>query len=302
MSRNGINDGLKQGRLQGLKSGFGFSRMDSGNKKGLVSEPGMHNKLQDPTLLQGGKKPSSMFLADFATATGAGATVTALTQLINGATSYLFNSSPAYQPPYLGNGGVYNNKAYIDFNSGADVVYTSLSTMGSGKNEFSITMIVRLSSGTTTILFYSVDSTISNTTGDITIQSIGGNKIRVTFIGAQSSPGVYTSSVYETYDPLVEGTHHWHILTVKCRLYQPGGQGSEMEIWVDGKQNGAAITTTFLGSTNNFVGNSFFFGNNSSFTAGGSQIASAITFDYWLNSSEQLRIENFYRWYYGRKF
>ena len=60
MSRNGINDGLKQGRLQGLKSGFGFSRMDSGNKKGLVSEPGMHNKLQDPTLLQGGKKPSSI--------------------------------------------------------------------------------------------------------------------------------------------------------------------------------------------------------------------------------------------------
>lgn len=300
MSRNGINDGLKQGRLQGVKSGFGFSRMESGLKKGLVSEPGIHNKVQDPTLLQGTKQPTCLWVADFATATGAGATITAITQLITGATSLLINSSPAYQPPYSGLGGVYNNRSYVDFNSGADSIYTNSSTLGSGKTEFALMMVFRLSVTTQRTLFYNVDSTISNTTGDIHVEAIGGNKVRVTFIGNPTS----TSAVYETYDPLLEGTHHWHLLTVKCRLYQPGGQGSEIEIWLDGKLNMVPVTTTFGGSTSTFVGNTFVFGNNavSSSTAGGSNIAAALTLDYWPNSSEQMRLENFFRWYYGRRF
>jgi hypothetical protein len=297
MGRNGKNDGLKQGRLQGAKTGFGFSRMESGLKKGVVSESGMHNKIQDPTLLQGSKKPSSFWLADYATATGAGATITALSELISGATAFTILSSPAYQPPYSGNGGVYNNKAYIDFNSGADLIYTSLSTMGSGKNELTLMMVVRLSTTSTTTLFYSVDSTISTTVGDIRVESIGGNKIRVTFIGNPTS----TSSVYETYDSTLEG-NNWHLLTVKFRLYQPGGQGSEMELWLNGNLNMAPVTTTFGGSTSTFVGNSYNIGNNSSQTAGGSNMAAFLTLDYWVNSSEQMRLENFFRWYYGRRF
>ncbi len=299
MSRNGINSGLKPGMLQGLKSGLGFSRMESGLKKGLVGESGIHNKVQDPTLLQGNKQPSCFWIADYATATGAGATITALTQLSSGKTSFTFNSSPAYQPPYSGNGGVYNNRAYIDFNSASDAIYTSLSTMGSGKNEFTLMMVLRLSSSLQKSLFYSVDSTISATVGDIHVEAFG-NRIRVTFTGSPTS----TLSIYETYDPLLEGLYHWHLLTVKLRLYQPNGQGSEMEIYLNGNLNMKPVTTTFGGSTNNFVGNTFVFGNNStgSFTAGGSQIASVLTFDYWLNPSEQMRIENFYRWYYGRRF
>jgi hypothetical protein len=300
MSRNGINSGLKPGMLQGLKSGMGFSRMESGLKKGLVGESGMRNKVQDPTLLQGNKQPSCFWIADFTTETGAGSAITGVTQLSPGKTSLLINSAPAYQPPYSGNGGVYNNRAYADFNSGADAIYTSTSTMGSGKNEFTLMMVVRLSSTLTRSLFYSLDSTSLATVGDIHVQSLGGNKIRVTFTGNPTS----TLSVYETYDPLLEGLYHWHLLTVKCRIYQPNGQGSEMEIWLNGKKNMAPVTTTFVGSTSTFAGNQFVFGNNavSSVNAGGSQIASAITFDYWLNPSEQMRIENFYRWYYGRRF
>lgn len=299
MSRNGINNGLKQGWLQGVKSGFGHSRMESGLRKGIVSESGIHNKLQDPTLLQGNKQPSSFFIADFNATKTAGSTIASLTQLSPGKTAYTIGSSPAFQPPYTGNGGVYNNKAYIDFNSAADSVSTSLATMGSGKNEFSIMMVFRISSTTDgKQLFYSVDSTISATVGDIQITTLGGNRVRVSFIGNPTT----TSAVYETYDSLAEGLHHWHLLTCKFRLYQPNGQGSEVEMYLNGNLNMKPITTTFGSSTGTFVGNTFFFGNNSSATAGGAQIASAITFDYWLNPSEQQRIENFYRWYYGRRF
>ena len=299
MGRNGKNDGLKQGRLQGAKTGFGFSRMESGLKKGVVSEAGMHIKIQDPTLLQGSKKPSSFWLADFATATGAGAAISAISELIQGATAFTILSNPVYRPGFSGSSGsgVYNNRAYIDFDSTADLIYTSLSTMGSGKNEFTLMMVVRLSSASNTVLFYSVDSTIANTVGDITVESIGGTKIRVTFLGNPTT----TSSVYETYDSTLEG-NNWHLLTVKLRLYQPAGQGSEMEIWLDGKLNMNPITTTFGGSTSTFVGNSFNIGNNSSQTAAGSNIAACLTLDYWANSSEQIRLENFFRWYYGRRF
>ena len=299
MSRNGINDGLKQGWLQGYKSGFGHARKEGGMRKGLVSESGMHNKIQDPTLLQGDKQPSSFFIADYNSTTTAGSTIANLTQLSPGKTAYTIGSSPAFQPPYTGNGGVYNNRAYIDFNSSADRVSTSLSTMGSGQNEFTIMMVFRISSTSTNrILFYSVDSTIANTVGDIQITTQNGNRVRVSFIGNPTT----TSAVYDTYDPLVEGLYHWHILTCKFRLYQPNGQGSEVEMYLNGNLNMTPITTTFGASTGNFVGNTFYFGNNSSATSAGSQIASAITFDYWLNPSEQIRMENFYRWYYGRRF
>ena len=299
MSRNGINDGLKQGWLQGYKSGFGFSRMESGLKKGIVSEAGMHTKVQDPTLLQGNKQPSSFFIADYNTTKTAGSTIAGLSQLSPGKTTYVISSSPAYQPPYSVSGGVYNNRAYIDFNSGADTVSTTNTLMGSGKNELTVMMVFRISSTSNTRpLFYSVDSAFSATVGDILITTEGGNRVRVTFTGNPTS----TSAVYDTYNPLVEGLHHWHILTVKFRLYQPNGQGSEVEMYLNGKLNMTPITNTFGASTGTFFGNTYYFGNNSSATNGGSQIASAMTFDYWLNSSEQMRLENFYRWYYGRRF
>jgi hypothetical protein len=302
MSRNGINGGLRQGWLQGVKSGMGFAKMDGGLKKGIVSESGMHNRVQDPTLFLGSKKPSAFFLADFATATGAGANISALQQLIPGATTFVLNSGVVWQPPYRGNGGVYNNRAYLDFNNTADAVYTNSSTMGSGKNEFTLMMVFRVSTASQAALFCSIDSTFSLTIGDLVVETYGDN-VRVTFTGNPTT----TSSVYDTYDPTLQVGNHWHLLTVKARLYQPNGPGSEMEIWLNGKKDMTPVTTTFGASTGNFIGNTFVFGAYGQsvaggFSRGGSNIAGAITFDYWLNPSEQIRMENYFRWYYGRRF
>lgn len=302
MSRNGINGGLRQGSLQGVKSGNGFSKMESGMNKGIVSESGVHNKVQDPTLLLGSKQPSTLWIADFATATVAGSTITAMPQLIPGATTLLINSSPAYQPPYLGNGGVYNNKAYIDLNSSADAIYTNSTTMAAGKNEFTLMMVFRVTNAAQSALFCSIDSTSLLTVGDLVIDTFG-TKVRVDFTGNPTT----TSSVYDTYDPTLQVLNHWHLLTVKVRLYQPTGPGSEMEIWLNGKMSMTPVTTTFGGSTSTFIGNTMVFGGYGQSAAGnfsraGSNIAAAITFDYWLNSSEQIRLENYFRWYYGRKF
>lgn len=319
-SKAEMSSGLVSGVHQGYKTGFGFSKMESGFKKGFVNGIRKHDKVQDPIALIGSKEPAVFWLADYCE-TGTAAPFwygdpvpnSNVSLLYNLAGSYVYpdtagspaittNSSPSYRYP-----GVINGKAYIDFNSSLDTVYSSSTN---NKSEMTVVMVVRLSNSIDNqYLFSRVSTTISNTIGDVRIYSMGGNRVRVEMYGNPTT----TLSVYETYAPDLQGVvegRGWCILTVKCRLSQPYGQGSEMEIYVNGCLNMTPITTTFTGSTSNFAnGTNLLFGNGpvaSSLTGissgGGSNIASGMVLDYWLNSSEQIRIENFYRYYYGYRF
>ena len=44
------------------------------------------------------------------------------------------------------------------------------------------------------------------------------------------------------------------------------------------------------------------FGNGSSLTGGGNSIAAGLITGYWINESQQIRLENYFRDYYGKKF
>lgn len=315
-----MSSGLAGGVHQGYKTGFGFSKIESGFKKGLLNGIRKHDKVQDPIALLGSKEPAVFWLADYCE-TGTSAPFWYNDPTPNGAVTLLYNlagariypdtagspaitvgSNPTYRYP-----GVINGKAYIDMNSASDVIY-SAST--SNKSEMTLVMVVRLSNNIDNqILFSRVSSNAANTIGDVRVFSMGGNRVRVQMYGNPTS----TLSVYDTYAPdlsgVVEGKG-WCILTVKLRLSQPYGNGSEVEIHVNGRLNMTPITTTFTGSTSNFAnGTNLLFGNGpvaSSLTGissgGGSNIASGLVLDYWANSSEQIRIENFYRYYYGYRF
>ena len=292
-SKGEMSSGLTTGILQGFKTGFGFSRMESGFKKGLLNGIRSHDKVQDPTVgLIGSKKAQVFWLADYCAVSGT--TVTTMYNLMNTTANLTGGSSPAYVY-----NGMLNNKAYVDFNSAADRLSTS--TTYTGTDELTVMLVVRLSTLTAgRILFYRVSTTIADTIGDILITAESGTKIRVDFIG---NP-ITTRSIYETYDSTLAGTNNnaWTILTVKLRMYQPTGVGSEMEIYLNGKLNMTPVTTTFGSSTSNMSNTGYSFGNNSSATNAGCHMAGGIVFDYWLNSSEQIRIENFYRYYYGYRF
>lgn len=292
-SKGEMSSGLTNGVLQGYKTGLGFSRMESGFKKGLLNGIRKHDKVQDPTVgLIGSKKAQVFWLADYCAVSGT--TVTTMYNLMNSAAFLTGASSPAYTKP-----GIFNDKAYIDFNSAADRIFTSSTYTGTA--ELTVMLVVRLSTLTAgRVLFYRVSTTISNTIGDILITAESGTKIRVNFIGNPTS----TSSVYDTYDSTLAGTNNnsWTILTVKLRMYQPTGVGSEMEIYLNGKLNMTPVTTTFGSSTSTMPNTGYSFGNNSSATSAGCHMASGIVFNYWLNTSEQIRIENFYRYYYGYRF
>lgn len=299
MSSGGeLGNGLKSGQLQGVKTGMSFAKMESGIRKGVLSNIGRHDKTQDPTVgLLGSKKPIIFWLADYTNATVTSTNVTTIVNLMPGGTN-LSNSgagSVTYVYP-----GVLNNKAYLDLNSSNDRILTGTTYM-SGKNEMTVMMVARMAYGASgRILFSFVNTTIANTIGDIVITAESGQKVKVSFIGNPTT----TSSVYQTFDNTIEGTQNnqWVLITAKFRLYQPGGQGSEVELYINGKLNMDPVTTTFTGSTSNFSAQSMNFGNNATQASGGSQIAGALVLDYWVNSSEQIRLENFFRWYYGFRF
>ena len=306
-SKAEMSSGLTNGILQGYKSGFGFSRMESGFKKGLLNGIRSHNKVQDPTAgIIGDKAPEFFWIADY---TNTGGTYPPISgnaisstdgpyELIGGGLM-----TAASNPVFRGN-GVYYNKGYVDFASSADRISTSTTIVGT--SELTVVMLLRLSSILTGVLF---QRGASATVGDITISSIGGNRIRVTLTGPSSS-----SSVYETYESTIAATENtsngtnsnkWFILTVKFDMTQRNGNGSEMEIYIDGVKNMTPITTTFTGTTTAMSNLTVHYGNTTTQTNDVSyrcQIASSVYFDYWLNNTEQTRIENFYRYYYGHRF
>lgn len=312
-SKAEMSSGLTNGVLQGYKSGLGFSRMESGFKKGLLNGIREHNKVQDPTAgLIADKAPSFFWLADYTNTNGtypptSGVNISSTDgpyELIGGGLMVA-----ASNPVFRGNGVLYN-KGYVDFASSADRVSTSTTTVGT--SELTVFMVLRLSSTLTGVLLQRISA--GNTIGDIQISSVGGTKIRVSFIGSPNT----TSSVYETYEPTIatpeystpmsNGTNDnkWFILTVKFDLTQRNGNGSEMEIYINGVKNMTPVTTTFTGtsSTNmptvvTHYGNTTTQSNDVNYRC---QIASSVVFNYWLNNTEQARIENFYRYYYGHRF
>ena len=297
-SKGEMSEGLRSGQLHGVKTGMGFAKMESGVRKGVLSNIGRHDKTQDPTVgLLGSKKPIIFWLADYTNATVASPTVTTISNLMQGGTNLSNSGSGSLVYVYP---GVLNNKAYIDLNSTNDRILSGTTYM-TGKNEMTVMMVARMAyAGAGKILFAFVNTSISDTIGDILITAESGQKVTVRFVGNPTT----TLSVSDTFDNTIEGTNNnqWFLLTAKFRLYQPGGQGSEMEIYINGKLNMNRTTSTFTGSTSNFSTQAINFGNNATQASGGSQIAGALVLDYWANSSEQIRLENFFRWYYGFRF
>jgi hypothetical protein len=306
-SKAEMSSGLTNGILQGYKSGLGFSRMESGFKKGLLNGIRNHNKVQDPTIgIIADKTPKFLWIADY---TNTGGTYPPISGNVISSTDGPYEliggglMTAASNPVFRGN-GVYYNKGYVDFSTSADRISSSTTVVGT--SELTVVMLLRLSSTLTGVLF---QRGASGTVGDITISSIGGNTIRVTLTGPSS-----TSSVYETYESTIAATtttsngtnsNKWFILTVKFDMTQRNGNGSEMEIYINGVKNMTPVTTTFTGTATTMSNLTVHYGNTTTQTNNVNyriQIASSVYFDYWLNNTEQTRIENFYRYYYGHRF
>jgi hypothetical protein len=140
------------------------------------------------------------------------------------------------------------------------------------------------------------------TPGGINFTQPTADKLRLQLY---SQSGV--SSIYESCD-LKQELNDWILVTIKCTLKQINGPGSEQEFYVNGKKQHQFVSSNWTtpeatqawtaGSQGLTLGGA----GTSTPVANGMYFASFLLLPYWANESEQLRLENYFRKYYGKKF
>jgi len=297
MAQSGLNTGMSKGIHQGVKSGLEMANIRSGLKGGVVSSIWDKSKMQNPLNLSGIKKPLIFCNADnLTTNTG---TVITLTDLI-GSGFTLTNAQGTSFTPDLVVKDIFNRRDSLDFNTAASSLYPTPDVNFNGKSEVSIIMVCKLKAIAAQV-FYIEDSI---TPGGVDLSMTDTNRtLRSIYYGGQ--PGSITNSQYDSFLSQDESSD-WMILTLKYRLKQPGGAGSEQEMYVNGRLQHKFNSSTFnIITTSMTSAQTFIIGNTSisSGTRGNSMsLGSFLLLDYWMNESEQLRLENYFRWYYGNKF
>jgi hypothetical protein len=297
MATSGLQRGHNQGILQGVKSGHAMGQLRPGFGSGFTDGTAYPDKLQDPVQLTGRKKPLIYCNADNVT-TNTGIVIT-LTDLI-GSGFTLTNAQGSGFTPDITTRNIFNSRNSLDFNDSRCSLYPTPALNFSGDSEISLMMVVNLKAIANQIFY------ISNniTPGGIDLSTSDTSRtIRSIYYGGQ--PGSITNSQYDTFASQVE-RQDWMILTAKYQLNLSQGVGSEQEVYINGTLKKQLFTSNFNIVTTAMTAAQTFIVGNTSTTSGtrgaGIHLGAFLLFDYWINESEQLRLENYFRDYYGHKF
>lgn len=306
MAQSGLNSGMSRGLHQGVKSGLSASQLKSGLKGGITSDIWDKSKIQDPAVIASARNDCPFFYWNADNLTVVGGNVTAIENLLgtyNPLTQSTISSMSVISDPAYNSAAVFNNRAAVTFDS-TDVFSTNNLAVPSMTNTSELTMIMvcRPVSTSRSVLFWKKDVTSDPsiaTIGDLSVE-FDGNNINVVFNG---NPTTETAT-YRASDPRI--LNHWIILTVKARLSLPNGIGSSIDIYVNGMRNKTTISDTITSlprvAVSTWANGYIQFGNSNQTTGGTNQIAAGFITEQWMNESEQLRLENYFRWYYGNKF
>lgn len=283
-----MQSGLESGFGEFVKTGLSLSPLRNGLKSGFHNNLGNRDRQQDFTILSGIKiLDGCAWLADYGIFNTSNNLSSMANQLANSNT-FAVNSDPNF------NLSVFGSKKSIQFDSG-DRLYTSSSSFLQGYNSQTVMMVVKLSGAGT--LYNYVDSSFSSSIGDLLVEALNSTTVRSTFYG-NNPGGVITYSQITT--PMDLGGN-WFLITVICNINEQTGVGQEM--YINGQQITNYTFNTFEPATGTFFGVNGSFGNSSSLTSGGNNyMAGALVLPYAVNSSERIRLENFFRNYYGYKF
>ena len=306
MAQSGLNSGMSRGLHLGVKSGLSTSQLKSGLKGGIISDIWDKSKMQDPTVISSARNDCPFFYWNADNLTVSGGNVTAITNLLgtyNSLTQSTISSMSVLSDPAYNSAAVFNNRAAVTFDS-TDVFSTNNLAVPSMTNtsEMTLIMVCRPVSTSRSVLFWKKDVTSDPsiaTIGDLSVEFDGSN-INVVFTG---NPTTETAT-YRASDPRI--LNNWIILTVKARLSLPNGIGSSIDVYVNGMRNKTIISDTITSlprvAVSTWANGYIQFGNSNQTTGGTNQIAAGFITEQWMNESEQLRLENYFRWYYGYNF
>ena len=288
MANTGLEVGIKvSGKNTGVKSGLSLSQMRGGMLSGSANGTMVRKIMQNPALLTGVKAPIFYWNAESCTV-NASNIVLSVTNLAPGSVETFSILSPSTSnDPLRVPGAVKNGKAAIFFDSG-DNISTSLAM--SGKSEATFFLVAKADGGSGTVLFSFRWNAPNDTAGDFSLTSQTG-EVRADLFGNPTS----TKSTYDSYQI---SNSEFYIFVLKIRLAGKNGSGSEQELYINGVRQKVPVATTYTAATS-FLDSPIYFGGNLSQVSGGNTIASGLVFDYALGDAERVRIENYFRWYYG---
>ena len=302
-----MNSGLINGRHGGVKSGLAMSNMLNGRHSGISNGVMNRNKLQDPVVISSARNHCPFYYWNADNVILSGSSVIEVTNLLN-----TYNPLTQSVKSYFTTTGtinrniddVFNNKSSLSFNTSSTVFGRQNDSSPSMTNtsEMTLMMVCKLTATTRSVLFWkkdvNTDPAFSDTAGDLSVEWDGTN-INVFFIGSPTTE----KAQYRAVDATMK--NNWVLITVKARLYNPGGIGSCIDIFINGKRCKSVVsdTITSFGRTPSITwANRYILFGNSSVYNGGNRLAMGFITEEWMNESEQLRLENYFRWYYGYKF
>jgi len=314
MARSGLQRGFSQGILQGVKTGFGMSPQRTGFAGGITDGTANMDKLQDPVLLASARNHCPFFFWNADNVTLSGLNVTVVDNLLNTfnpLTQNVESSISIISDPAFVARAVNNNRAAIEFDTN-DAFSTNNAAVPNMTTTSAMTLMLvcKPVASSRSILFWKKDSQsdppFSNTLGDFEVEFDGTN-INITLIG--STNPTLEQATYRAIDPRIK--NNWILLTVKARLSEPTGTGSCLDMFVNGTRNFNLVSDNIVSLPQTAIDtwqNAYInFGNNGSSgspgTRGGNnQIAAGLIIEDWINESQQIRLENYFRDYYGIKF
>ena len=352
MATNGLGSGLKQGVLQGVKTGASHAPLKSGFVGGVTDGNMARDKIQDPNLLQGEKLPWVYANADNSVDTGGFTAVLDRMKLPEKWLAYknvAISSHPDYEPSaggidgtfvrtgaayvtdtvndYVALGGPFsNNNRPFPKLGGLDLgdhVYLDLGgSTGAATNIWcgpvdgiGLAGDIQLNSvapESITIMMVMRSRNIAGKThlwfednlvpGGMNFTQPTDDTLRLQFYSASGVSSIYESS------QLDQELNDWILVTIKCTLKQKYGAGSEQDFFINGKRQHQFVSSNWTTPEATQIwttsAQSMVIGANSisAPVAAGMYLASYLLLPYWANESEQLRLENYFRWYYGKKF
>lgn len=303
----GTRGGLYQGLNSGVKSGSAMSNPRSGLNGGMHNITPNRNKMLNPINLTGIKKPLIYGLADDYTGE-LGASTLSLDDIANTGNNWVSNGSQSNRPvPILNE---FNGKTILNYNSSLAQLLPRLTLSSTLRQAYTFMFMVKLNGN----LGLTILDTNSITAGAILVQtpssSASSYRIDSRFYSSTSTGTIYTSDVGPTFASTNVNTpdefKDYMLLTLKYRLVQPNGRGSEQHMFINGRFHQLLPGTNNFSSTINstFSIASCYVGNNSSGLASSInfKLGMALVLPYWVEYSEQVKIENYFRWYYGYNF
>lgn len=290
MANSGLKGGLQIGSNQGIKTGRGISNIETGLVSGLHNGNTTRRKLHNPVAIRGTLQPYCYWNADNVTLSGS--TVTDVTNLNGTAGVFTVNGNPTISLLTIG------RRSAIDLSTSNDSIQiaSSFTSILSSTNQATVSIVFRTTDVSAT-LYANQGSTITNTRGDFFITTTSTNQIQIQFYSDNPGNVIYRTEIIRNLQT------RYHTLTVKFDLQQRYGVGSEVEVILDGMPKTLdLVSSTFVPNSLGFVTTQQHFGNNKSLATSLSFMASGFLCGYWMSDSQQIMLENFYRWYYGINF